>query len=112
MDQRPENVRPRTALVLAGGGALGAYEAGVLSYVLADLRKDLGAAVCFDISLRGATGKLAAGFLKSSAFAETDLLSVLMFTPTFIRSLLELGRHDAEANRDTLMAFFSNSPSH
>jgi NTE family protein len=39
----------RVALVLSGGGARGAYEAGVLSYLLHDLAPRLGRPVHFDI---------------------------------------------------------------
>src|SRR5438132_2849987 len=41
--------RPRVALVLSGGGARGAYEAGVLRYIREDLAGDLGGQVQFDI---------------------------------------------------------------
>ena len=41
--------RPRLALVLSGGGARGAYEAGVLRYLREDLAGDLGGQVHFDI---------------------------------------------------------------
>jgi len=40
---------PRLALVLSGGGARGAYEAGVLSYIFDDVAKRLGRPVHFDI---------------------------------------------------------------
>jgi hypothetical protein len=32
---------------------------------------------------------------------------VLLFTPTYIRKLLDLGYRDAEANRERLTAFFA-----
>src|SRR4051794_41646113 len=41
--------RPRVALVLSGGGARGAYEAGVMRYIREDLAGDLGGQVHFDI---------------------------------------------------------------
>lgn len=37
---------------------------------------------------------------------ENDAMSYLLFDPTFVRELLEIGRRDAEANRDALEAFF------
>ncbi len=40
---------PRLGLVLSGGGARGAYEAGILSYLFLDLPARLGRAVHFDI---------------------------------------------------------------
>ena len=43
--QQPEIKR---AIVLAGGGARGAYEAGVLSFLFEDLPKRLGRPIDFD----------------------------------------------------------------
>lgn len=45
--------------------------------------------------------------LKSTANPDElgDLLSYLMFSPSYIRKLLDLGEKDAEAQRDTLKAF-------
>jgi NTE family protein len=40
---------PRLALILAGGGARGAYEAGVLRFVLKDLPKRLGVPIAADL---------------------------------------------------------------
>ena len=48
--------RPRLALVLSGGGARGAYEAGVMRYIREDLAGDLGGQVGFDIYLRNIGG--------------------------------------------------------
>lgn len=44
---------PRIALVLSGGGARGAYEAGVLSYILGEVAKRLDRPVHFDIEVCG-----------------------------------------------------------
>ena len=45
----PAEKRPiRRALVFSGGGARGAYEAGVVRYVLEELPRRLGRPVSFD----------------------------------------------------------------
>ena len=42
-------MRGRTAIVLSGGGARGAYEAGVLSFIFQDVARRLGRSPRFDI---------------------------------------------------------------
>ena len=42
-------MNPRLALVLAGGGARGAYEAGVLRFILKDLPRQLGRPIAADL---------------------------------------------------------------
>ncbi|HVM95223.1 MAG TPA: patatin-like phospholipase family protein [Candidatus Acidoferrales bacterium] len=56
----------RIALVLSGGGARGAYEAGVLSYLFSDLRKRLGRPVHFDILTGTSVGAIHACYLAAS----------------------------------------------
>ena len=56
----------------------------------------------------GLPGRLVSQILGSSAFAESELLGLLMFTPTYIRALLDLGRRDAEANRESLLELFAD----
>lgn len=58
---------PRTALVLSGGGARGAYEAGVLSYVRGDLARELGAQPRLDLVCGTSIGAVNASFLASLA---------------------------------------------
>lgn len=58
---------PRVAIVLSGGGARGAYEAGVLSYVLDDLPETLGRPVRFSIVTGTSVGGIHACFLASTA---------------------------------------------
>jgi NTE family protein len=58
---------PRTALVLSGGGARGAYEAGVLSYVRGDLARALGAQPRIDLVCGTSIGAVNASFLASLA---------------------------------------------
>ncbi|HEY6100851.1 MAG TPA: patatin-like phospholipase family protein [Anaeromyxobacter sp.] len=60
---------PRTALVLSGGGARGAYEAGVVSYVRGELARDLGVQPRFDIISGTSIGAVNASFIASLADA-------------------------------------------
>ena len=59
--------RPRGALVLSGGGARGAYEAGVLRYLREDLAGDLGGQVQFDIISGTSVGGIHACFVAGTA---------------------------------------------
>ena len=58
----------RTALVLAGGAARGAYEVGVVQHVLEDVARDLGHAVALDVLSGTSVGALNACGL--AAFAD------------------------------------------
>jgi NTE family protein len=64
---RPRGDRPRLALVLSGGGARGAYEAGVLRYLREDLAGDLGGQVHFDIICGTSVGGIHACFVAGTA---------------------------------------------
>ncbi len=57
----------KRALVLGGGGARGAYEVGVLSYVLEELSRELGRPLHFDIIVGTSSGAINAAFLASGA---------------------------------------------
>ncbi|MFQ5458145.1 MAG: patatin-like phospholipase family protein [Myxococcota bacterium] len=57
---------PRIAVVLSGGGARGAYEAGVLSYLLDDFPAKLGRPACFEIITGTSVGAIHACFLAGS----------------------------------------------
>src|ERR1051325_6710064 len=57
---------PRFALVMSGGGARGAYEAGVLSYVLDDLPRRLGRPVRFQIITGTSVGAIHACFVAAT----------------------------------------------
>lgn len=54
--------RPRVALILAGGGARGAYEAGVLAFLIDDLPKRLGFLPTFDIVSGASVGAIHAAY--------------------------------------------------
>ncbi len=60
----------KRAIVLAGGGARGAYEAGVLSYLFEDLPKELGRPIDFDIVCGTSVGAIHAAFLAATADVE------------------------------------------
>lgn len=57
---------PRIALVLSGGGARGAYEAGVLSYLFDELPARLGRPVHFDIVTGTSVGAVHACYLAAA----------------------------------------------
>jgi NTE family protein len=59
--------RPRLALVLSGGGARGAYEAGILKYIREDLAGDLGGQPHFDIICGTSVGGIHACFVAGTA---------------------------------------------
>ena len=57
---------PRIALVMSGGGARGAYEAGVLSYLFQDLPPRLGRPVHFDIVTGTSVGAVHACYVAAT----------------------------------------------
>ncbi|HVU02535.1 MAG TPA: patatin-like phospholipase family protein [Polyangiaceae bacterium] len=63
---RPEG-RPLVGLVLAGGGARGAYEVGVARYLLEELPRELGRDVPIDILCGTSVGAINACFLAAHA---------------------------------------------
>lgn len=58
---------PKTAVVLSGGGARGAYEAGVLYYILEKLPERIGRRVRFEIISGSSVGAIHACFLAGHA---------------------------------------------
>lgn len=58
---------PRTALVLSGGGARGAYEAGVVRYIRGELAEVLGSQPRFDVVCGTSIGAVNACFIASRA---------------------------------------------
>jgi NTE family protein len=57
-----EPERPRVALILAGGGARGAYEAGVLAFLIEELPKRLGFLPRFEIVSGASVGAIHAAY--------------------------------------------------
>jgi predicted acylesterase/phospholipase RssA len=62
----------RTAVVLSGGGARGAYEAGVLSYLFEEIYPKLGEGFEFDIVSGTSVGAIHAGYIAASALGSTQ----------------------------------------
>lgn len=63
----PARDRPRTALVLSGGGSRGAYEAGVLSWMFENIYPKLGERFEFDIISGTSVGAIHAAYVAASA---------------------------------------------
>jgi NTE family protein len=63
----PAASNPQTALVLSGGGARGAYEAGVMHYLRTRLPKELAEAPLFQIYCGTSVGAINSTFLASTA---------------------------------------------
>lgn len=59
--------KPKRAIVLSGGGARGAYEAGVLQFILDDLPRRMGVTPEFDIVCGTSVGAIHACFLAATA---------------------------------------------
>jgi NTE family protein len=70
---RAKSIHHRRALVLAGGGARGAYEAGVLSYVFEHVYPRLPLGFEFDILSGTSVGAVHASFAASTAGADAGL---------------------------------------
>jgi NTE family protein len=69
-----QNREDRTAFVLAGGAARGAYEVGVMQYVMEDIARDLGREVRLDVLCGTSVGALNACGL--AAFADLGPRSI------------------------------------
>ena len=65
--ERQPSDAPRRALVFSGGGARGAYEAGVVRYILEELPKRLGHPVRFDIVCGTSVGAIHACYMAATA---------------------------------------------
>jgi NTE family protein len=70
--QDPDHTRPRVAIVLAGGGARGAYEVGAVRFLMEELPKQLGREVPVEIICGTSVGAINACFL--AAFADQPRL--------------------------------------
>lgn len=62
-----ESVRPKRAIVLSGGGARGAYEAGVLRFILDELPRRYGVDPKFEIICGTSVGAIHAAFIAATA---------------------------------------------
>jgi NTE family protein len=69
----------RRALVLSGGGARGAYEAGVLRYIIEELPSDLGHPVHFDIISGTSVGAINAVWIASTLHDPTYCVERLWY---------------------------------
>jgi len=65
--------RPRIAIVLSGGGARGAYEAGVLSFLMSEMPKRLGRRVEFDIVSGASVGAIHASYWCATLHEDDEL---------------------------------------
>jgi NTE family protein len=65
-----------------------------------------------ELDLPGPGGRLLTHVLRSEAIAESDLLSYVLFTPTFVARLLELGYEDARRQHKELVRFFADDAVH
>lgn len=59
-------IRPKTGIVLSGGGSRGAYEAGILHYIRTDLKKRLGRHAQVDIVTGTSVGAINAAFMAAT----------------------------------------------
>jgi NTE family protein len=60
-----------------------------------------------ELDMPGPTGRLLRSLLSSAPMVESELSSFLMFMPTYIRKLMDLGTQDAKNQRKELSRFFS-----
>jgi NTE family protein len=88
--------RPRRALVFSGGGARGAYEAGVVRYIVEELPKRLGHPVHFDILCGTSVGAIHACYLAATAHLgpERGAKLVDFWTTMRLEEILPLSMRD------------------
>jgi NTE family protein len=67
IDLMPDVRRPRRALVFSGGGARGAYEAGVVRYLVEELPRRIGRAPVIDILCGTSVGAIHACYMAATA---------------------------------------------
>ena len=72
MSPEAEGNRPKRAIVLSGGGARGAYEAGVLRFILDDLPRRRNIDPRFDIICGTSVGAIHAAFVAATASDEGE----------------------------------------
>jgi len=88
--------RPRRAVVFSGGGARGAYEAGVARFLVQELPKRLGHPVEFDILCGTSVGAIHACYLAATAHLGEDraLRLVEFWTSMRLEEVLPLSARD------------------
>jgi len=64
-----------------------------------------------EISFPGIPGSLLANLFLSNLFMDSELLSFLLFTPTYIQRLIDLGFQDASKHEQNLIRFFDGDSS-
>jgi len=91
-----QNKRPKVGMVLAGGGARGAYEIGVLIYLREKLSKRLGRDVPIDILAGTSVGAINAAFIASTIDQPKKQARVLreLWEDIRIEHLLSVGPGD------------------
>lgn len=88
--------RPRLALVFSGGGARGAYEAGVIKYLREDLAGDLGGHIAFDIICGTSVGAIHACFMAATLDvpAQQGKLAVQRWEDLVLEDVVSFGIKD------------------
>ncbi|MFP8878550.1 MAG: patatin-like phospholipase family protein [Myxococcota bacterium] len=88
--------KPKRALVFSGGGARGAYEAGVVQYLVSELPKRLGHPIEFDILCGTSVGAIHACYLAATADMAGDRGSRLVdfWTQMRIEEVIPLSTRD------------------
>ena len=101
----PPNADVRRALVLSGGGARGAYEVGVLSYVLEDLPQRLGWIPRFDIYSGNSVGAVNACQLAAHADSPMEGAASLraLWSGLSFRNVYKFGARDAFSFAQTVL---------
>jgi NTE family protein len=72
VQEEPAREGPRIAIVLSGGGARGAYEAGVLSFLMGELPKRLGRRPAFDIVSGSSVGAIHASYWSATLHEDDE----------------------------------------
>jgi NTE family protein len=60
-----------------------------------------------ELGMPGLSGRLLKNVMASSPLLESELSSLLMFTPTYIRKLIQLGYEDARERREEMSEFLA-----
>ncbi len=102
--------KPKRALVFSGGGARGAYEAGVVHYLVSELPKRLGHPVQFDILCGTSVGAIHACYLAATANMAADRGSRLVdvWTQMRIDQVIPLSARDLLRLPSRLLGFRGN----